>query len=282
VIRFALTLLFLVASGLALAGTATSPSVTEGNNAVVTFDLGYTAPSGGVEVYVSANSATATLGTDFTVAASQLGYRTIAAGNQTLTVTAAIISDGVTEGNEVFPVAFLENVSSNATFDGGATEWSDKTIRTQPNVDFTSSSPPIGNNVLHIQNKEEPYRSVSLNSGTDYDIEFDWSEADADGYGSYCDDSSVYSGFVNAADRLVLQVIDTVDSSNNVSFTIDNNMGNGAAQTSGDSIFNFQGEISNLSWTGNSAAQVKFVVYDTTNRQYEGSCGYVIDNFRIN
>ena len=281
-IRFALTLLFFVVSGLALAGTATSPTVTEGNNAVVTFDLGYTAPSGGVEIYVMANSASATLGTDFTVAASQLGYRTIAAGDQTLTVTAAIISDGVTEGNETFPVAFLENVSSNATFDGGATEWSDKTIRTQPNVDFTTSSPPISNNVLHIQNKEEPYRSVTLNSGTDYDIEFDWSEADADGYGSYCDDSSMYTGYVNAADRLVLQVIDTVDSSNNTSFTIDNNMGNGAAQTSSDSFFNFQSEITNLSWTGNSAVQVKFVVYDTTNRQYEGSCGYVIDNFRIN
>ncbi len=281
-IRFALTLLFFIVSGLALAGTATSPTVTEGNNAIVTFDLGYTAPAGGVEVYVQANSATATLGTDFTVAASQLGYRTIAAGDQTLTVTAAIINDGVTEGNETFPVAFLENVSSNATFDGGATEWSDKTIRTQPNVDFTSSSPPMSNNVLHIQNKEQPYRSATLNSGTDYTLEFDWSEADADGYGSYCDDSSMYPGYINAADRLVLQVIDTVDSSNNASFTIDNNMGNGAAQTSSDSMFNFQGEVSNLSWTGNSAAQIRFVVYDVTNRQYEGSCGYVIDNFRIN
>ena len=139
-----------------MAGTATSPTVTEGNNAIVTFDLGYTAPAGGVEVYVQANSATATLGTDFTVAGSQLGYRTIAAGDQTLTVTAAIINDGVTEGNETFPVAFLENVSSNATFDGGVTERSDKTIRTQPNVDFTSSSPPMSNNVLHIQNKEQP------------------------------------------------------------------------------------------------------------------------------
>ena len=218
-IRFALTLLFFVLSGLAVAGTATSPTVTEGNNAIITFDLGYTAPVGGVEVFVATNSATATLGTDFTVAGSQLGYRTIAAGDKTLTVTAAIINDGLSEGNETFPVAFLENVSSNASFDGGATEWSDKSIRTQPNVDFTSSSPPMSNNVLHIQNKETPFRSVSLNSGTDYDIEFDWSEANADGYGSSCDDSSMYPGYVNAADRLVLEVIDTVNSSNNASFT---------------------------------------------------------------
>ena len=85
-IRLALTLLFFIVSGLALAGTTSNYSVSEGNSVSVTYNLGYSAPAGGVEIEVLSFAATATSGSDYTIASNQLGVRTIPAGQNSLDV----------------------------------------------------------------------------------------------------------------------------------------------------------------------------------------------------
>ena len=129
----------------------------------------------------------------------------------------------------------MENLATNSAFDGGAPQWTGATIVTQDNVDLTSMSVPLGNNVLHLANKDRPYRDVTLTAGEQYSIDFKWSEASGDGFGNPCDDSSVYSGmlpgsYVNYADTLQLEVIDLADSSNNVTFTIYDQAGSGGLQ----------------------------------------------------
>ena len=289
VIRFALTLLFaVVASGLVWAGTTSNYSVTEGNSVTITYNLGYTAPAGGIEVEVVSYAATATSGTDYTIASNQLGVRSVSSGQSSLTVVASVATDSLTEGDEAFAVGFIENIASNSAFDGGAPEWSGATIVTQDNVDLTSMSVPLGNNVLHLANKDRPYRDVTLTAGQQYSIDFKWSEASGDGFGNNCDDSSVYSGslpssYVNYADTLQLEVIDLVDSSNNTTFTIYNQAGTGGlAEIPGDEFFQFNPTSQTLNWSGNSSVRMRFTVFTPTGSFYEGYCGFVVDDFKIN
>ena len=278
-----LILLFLILGGVASAGTVNNPSVYEGNNVTITYDLGYAAPVSGLEVRVETASGSATRDVDFSISANQLGYRTITSGSTSISITATTVDEGVVEGSEVFPVAFMENVSSDPGFDNGASNWVGATITTQPLIDLTSLSPPMGNNVLHIKDKEEPHRDFTLQTGEDYTVELEWSEASGDGSGNACDDSSIYPGFVNFADTLRFEVEDLGGTSSVPWTTLYDDPGNvGLAQYSGDENFNFSGESVTFTWTGSGTARLRLSVLDASGRQYEGYCGFVVDDFRLN
>ena len=276
-------LLTLILGGLAAAGTVNNPSVYEGNNVTITYDFGYSAPADGLEVRVETANGSATRDVDFSITANQLGYRSVTFGSTSISITATTVDEGVVEGSEVFPVAFMENVSSDPGFDNGASNWVGATITTQPLVDLTSLSPPMGNNVLHIKDKEVPYRDFTLQTGEDYTLELEWSEASGDGAGNACDDSSVYPGFVNFADTLRFEVEDLGGTSSVPWTTLYDDPSNvGLAQYSGDENFNFSGESATFTWTGSGTARLKLSVLDASGRQYEGYCGFVVDDFRLN
>ena len=286
-IRFAITIFLCVTSfGPAVAGTVNNPSVTEGSSAVVTYNLGYTAPSGGVEVQVATQGISATLGVDYSISNSVLGYNTVPAGNNALSITATIFSDGTTENNETFMVGFMENLASNPGFDLSAPNWSGSSINTQQNIENGGSS---NNNILHIKEKETPSRNFTLQSGEQYTIEFNWSEATADGTGTACNDSLHYPalnpGHVNFADTLTLEVIDRANTANVVAFTIYNEMGSGGvAEFPGDALFNLSSSSASeqFTWSGGTSVMVQLSATDANGGNYDGTCGFVVDNFRIN
>ena len=222
-----------------------------------------------MEVRVETANGSATRNVDFSITGSQLGYRTIASGDTSISITATTVDEGVNEGSEVFPVAFMENVSSDPGFNNVASNWVGATITTQPLVDLTSLSPPMGNKVLHIKDKETPYRDFTLQAGEDYTIELEWSEASGDGSGNACDDSSVYPGYVNFADTLRFEVED-LGGTSSVPWTIlyDDPTNVGLAQYSGDENFNFSGESETFTWTGSGTARLRLSVLDASGRQY--------------
>ena len=90
-------MLSLIFFGLANAGTVNNPSVYEGDNAVITYELGYAAPADGVEVRVETANGSATRNVDFSITGSQLGYRTIASGDTSISITATTVDEGVNE-----------------------------------------------------------------------------------------------------------------------------------------------------------------------------------------
>ena len=91
-----------------IAGTTSNVSVTEGNSVTVTYNLGYTAPAGGVDVEVLTNPTTASA-SDYSIAANQLGWRTISSGSDSIDVSVSATSDSLVEGNEILMVGFVEN-----------------------------------------------------------------------------------------------------------------------------------------------------------------------------
>ena len=262
-----------------LAGTVSDLTVAEGNNAVFTYNLGFTAPSDGVEVRVMTNNVTAS-SADYTIVPSQLGWRQIAAGGTSIDLTVSTVNDGVTESDETLMVGFAENLASDPGFDlaESANSWTDDDLATEADV----STAPInaGNNVLHLANKHEPIRNFTIVPGTDYVFAFDYSPATADGTGNACSEMGPYSGYSNGADTLEIEVVDNGNSSNRATYQVDYNGGSGAG-----TMFNLSG--TNVSFPGSthaswsSSISVQFKVFDINGAQYISNCGYVVDEFRI-
>ena len=281
----AIVMFFLITSlsVVLFAGTTNNVNVVEGNNATVTFNLGYTAPSGGINVEVLTNPVSATASSDFNIAGSQTGDRLISAGSSSLTVSISTINDGIIEGDETLMVGFAENIASDQGFDvgEGSNGWNSDDITQEGNVSFMGNAATAYNDVLHLANKNDAYRDLSITPGLDYTFTFDFSAATADGTSAQCDDSWLYGGGVtNGADVLQFKVQDLADPSNSVDFVIEDNSGSGA-----NNVFNFSS--SSLSFPGtthsgwSSNIRVSFEILDMMSNNYEESCGYVIDNFKL-
>ena len=140
----AIVMFFLITSlsVVLFAGTTNNVHVVEGNNATVTFNLGYTAPSGGINVEVLTNPVSATASSDFNIAGSQTGDRLISAGSSSLTVSISTINDGIIEGDETLMVGFAENIASDQGFDvgEGSNEWNSDDITQEGNVSFMGNA----------------------------------------------------------------------------------------------------------------------------------------------
>ena len=281
----AIVMFFLITSlsVVLFAGTTNNVNVVEGNNATVTFNLGYTAPSGGINVEVLTNPVSATASSDFNIAGSQTGDRLISAGSSSLTVSISTINDGIIEGDETLMVGFAENIASDQGFDvgEGSNGWNSDDITQEGNVSFMGNAATAYNDVLHLANKNDAYRDLSITPSLDYTFTFDFSAATADGTSAQCDDSWLYGGGVtNGADVLQFKVQDLADPSNSVDFVIEDNSGSGA-----NNVFNFSS--SSLSFPGtthsgwSSNIRVSFEILDMMSNNYEESCGYVIDNFKL-
>ena len=189
----AIVMFFLITSlsVVLFAGTTNNVNVVEGNNATVTFNLGYTAPSGGINVEVLTNPVSATASSDFNIAGSQTGDRLISAGSSSLTVSISTINDGIIEGDETLMVGFAENIASDQGFDvgEGSNGWNSDDITQEGNVSFMGNAATAYNDVLHLANKNDAYRDLSITPGLDYTFTFDFSAATADGTSAQCDDS---------------------------------------------------------------------------------------------
>ena len=264
-----------------VAGTTSNVSVTEGNNVTVSYDLGYAAPAGGVDVEVVYQPTTASV-SDYSIAANQLGWRTISAGNSQIDVAVSATSDLLIEGNEALMVGFLENLATDSGFDlsEGSNQWSGEDTTTEANVRFNGPAATAYNSVLHIKNKENPARTFTINPGDDYLFRFKYSPATASGSGAACNEPGGYSGYDNAADALELRVTDRNDPSNNEATIVIDYSGSGAPAT-----FSFDDATVSLTGTTtaawSSSVTVEFTVYDFSGSEYVSNCGFVVDDFRL-
>ena len=215
-----------------IAGTTADVSVTEGNSVTVTYNLGYTAPAGGVDVEVLTNPTTASA-LDYSIAANQLGWRTISSGSDSIDVSISATSDSMVEGNEILMVGFLKTWHQTQGFDlgEGSNQWSGEDTTSEGNVRYLGPSGTALNSVLHLANKLNQVEYSLLIQGDDYQFTFEWSPATADGSGGACNEPGGYSGHDNAADALELRVIDRNDPSNNETTIVIDYSGSGAPAT---------------------------------------------------
>ena len=264
-----------------IAGTTADVSVTEGNSVTVTYNLGYTAPVGGVDVEVVTNPTTASA-LDYSIAANQLGWRTISSGSDSIDVSISATSDSMVEGNEILMVGFFENLATDPGFDlsEGSNQWAGEDTTLEGNVRYLGPAGSALNNVLHLANKLNPSRIFTINPGDDYLFTFELSPATADGSGGACNEPGSYSGYDNAADALELRVIDRNDPSNDETTIVIDYGGSGAPAT-----FFFDDTTVSLSGTTtagwSSSIVVEFTVYDFSGSEYMSNCGFVIDDFRL-
>ena len=264
-----------------VAGTTSDVSVTEGSSVTVTYDLGYTAPAGGVDVEVL-NQPTSASVSDFSISSNELGWRNISAGSKTIDVSVSAASDLLVEGNEQLMVGFLENLATDPGFDLGESSnlWTGEDVTAESNVRFNGPSATAYNSVLHIANKLNPTRSFSITPGNDYVFTFKFSPATASGSGAACNEPGSYSGYDNAADALELRVTDRSDPSNNEAAIVRDYNGFGAPAT----FFFDDGSVSLSGMTTagwSSTIDVTFTVYDFSGAEYVSNCGFVIDDFRL-